>query len=135
MNKTNFKIDKKLVKASVFGVIIGCLVTMIVTLIAAVVFLKSGKMPDELLGYITLAFLGIGSLAGGYVCARIYKMSGILCGTTVGVAVFIMTLIVGMTNYAGNIGIMLLLKFITIMLTSIIGGILGVNKKDKIRIK
>ncbi|MCH5298331.1 MAG: TIGR04086 family membrane protein [Ruminococcus sp.] len=135
MNKANFKIDKKLVKATVFGIIIGCLITMIVTLIAAVVFLKSGKMPGEIVGYITLSFLGIGSLAGGYVCARIYKSSGIMCGAAVGIPMFIITLIVGMTNFVGNIGIMLLLKFATIMLTAVIGGILGVNKKDKIRIK
>ena len=135
MNKKNFKIDKKLIKSTVFGVIIGCLVTMIITLIAAVVFLKSGKMPGDILGYITLAFLGIGSLAGGYVSARIYKSSGIMCGAAVGVPMFIITFVVGMTSFSGNIGIMLLLKFAVIMLAAIIGGILGVNKKDRIRIK
>lgn len=135
MNKTNLKIDKKLVKATVFGVIISCLMTMIITLIAAIVFLKSGKMPGELLGYITLAFLGIGSLVGGYISAGIYKSSGIMCGVAVGVPVFIITFIVGMINFSSNIGVMLLLKFVTILLASVIGGILGVNKKDKIRIK
>ncbi len=135
MNKTNLKIDKKLIKASAFGIIIGCLVIMIVTLIAALIFLKSGKMPNEILGYITLAFLGIGSLVGGYVSARIYKSSGIMCGAIIGISMFIITFIAGMMNFSGNIGIILLLKFVTIMLTSIIGGILGVNKKDRIRIK
>lgn len=135
MNNTNFKVNKKLLKATIFGIIIGCLVTMIVTLISAVVFLKSGKMPGDILGYITLAFLGIGSLAGGYTAARIYKSAGIVCGAAVGISIFIITFVVGITNFSGSIGVMLLLKLIVIMLLSVIGGVLGVNKKDKIKIK
>lgn len=77
----------------------------------------------------------IGALVGGYVSARINKSQGLMLGMINGFIIFLSLLIGGFSISSGNITIITLLKAIILLVFSSVGGIKGVNTKEKIKIK
>ena len=63
------------------------------------------------------------------------KKSGIVIGGIVGLILFIIIILSGLSSNFFSISIFTLYKFIILLGLSVLGGIVGVNKKDKIRIK
>lgn len=82
-----------------------------------------------------LAVIGIAVFFGTYIAARINKSKGLYLGIANGAIVYIALLSSGFCSGSGTITIFTLLKLITCLIFSILGGIKGVNVKDKIRIK
>ena len=127
-------IDKKLVKSLLFGVLGGITGISIFTLIFSLIFSIAGMYPADAVKYISLVFLGIGGLAGGYISARINKASGLAVGMLTGFIIFIVILIAGLSNSLGTITLFTLYKLIVLLVFSGLGGILGVNKQTKIKL-
>lgn len=135
INSTSVSVNKKAIRGVIFGVLGGSLVTILLTLICSFILLMSGKLPYELLDYITLAFAGLGAFAGGYIASRIIKSAGLVWGAITGLIMFIIVFIAGFSNQNGGITMLTLYKLLIILLCSSLGGIIGVNKKDKLKIK
>ena len=134
-NKTKTQIiDKKIITSLLFGVITGLAVITVLTLLTSFVFMISGKYPADITKYIVLVFLLAGGLAGGYVCVRINKSSGLALGSVTGLIIFLIILIIGLCSSTGTITIQTLYKFIVLVLFSALGGVLGANKKNNIKI-
>lgn len=129
------KINKKLIKGVFFGAVIGSLIIMILMILCSIVILQTGMLPDGILEYVILAFIGIGSLIAGYIAARIYRKNGLIIGAITGFVIFLILFISGVSQISDGIGIMTLLKFAVTLLPSVLGGILGVNKREKIKFK
>ena len=75
--------------------------------------------------------VALGCLIASYFLSNKKKNKGYLIGATIGVITFIVITLIGLIINQGGIGINTLFHLVIIMLSSIIGGILGVNKKGK----
>ena len=124
----------KSAKALIIGSILNMLLIIITTTIISLLMVISGNLFESAADYIMLASFAIGGYFGGYTAARINKANGLLLGVLSGIVVFIIMLILGFSMDTADITYMLLLKALAILLPSAIGGVKGVNKKEKLKI-
>lgn len=77
----------------------------------------------------------LGVLFGGYIAARVNKSQGLILGLINGAIILVALLIIGFCMSSDTLTLNTLLKTIVILIFSALGGIKGVNIKEKIRIK
>ena len=135
LNNSVGTINKKLIKALFFGVVVGSLIITILLIISSIIILQTGILPADILEYIILAFIGVGSLIGGFTAGRIYRMNGIIIGSVTGFIMFLILFLSGISDIKDGLSIMTLLKLVVTIVPGILGGILGVNKKERIKFK
>lgn len=128
-------VNKKIFKSLFFGIVIGSLVMIALMLIYSVIILQTGSAPSDELSYIILVFIGVGSLVSGYIAGRIYKKSGLAIGAISGAIMFLILFLSGVSNISEGLSIISLLKLFVTIIPSILGSVLGVNKKEKLKIK
>jgi putative membrane protein (TIGR04086 family) len=128
-------INKKFVRSILIGLILSSSIVVLLILLSGFLFLVSGKFPQEYLNYLMLGILGIGGLVGGYISARLNNSSGLIIGLITGLLLYLIILIAGLATSFGTVTIFTLYKLLVLAVLSAVGGVLGVNKKDKIRIK
>ena len=124
----------KTIKAVIAGVIVGAVLILLVTVILTLFLNLSGNLFENLAGYIMLLPLMVGGYTGGFTSARINGANGLLLGGLTSIIMFIIMLIIGFAGFNTDITYMILLKAICLILPAVIGGIKGVNKKEKFRI-
>ena len=99
-----------------------------VFLFAAVLyFLESGYEFSPLFATISIA---IGCFASAFYLGSKIGKNGILIGISVAGIVFIIATLVTLLVNSGAVSIHILLRFVILMLASLIGAIIGVNRKD-----
>ncbi|MGN1130396.1 MAG: TIGR04086 family membrane protein [Ruminococcus sp.] len=128
-------INKHFIRSIVFGVVISSVTIALLLFISTFLFVISGKYPESIIEYITLVFLAVGGFVGGNVGGRIYKSNGIFVGGIIGIIMFLIIILSGLISNFASLSIFTLYKFIILVAISALGGIVGVNKKDKIHIK
>lgn len=129
LNRSSF------IKAIILGVISSVTLIVILMCITAAMFLFSSLLPYEYLEYIMLVIDAIAVFLGGYIASRINKNQGLYLGLINGAIVLVAIIIGGFCSSTDTISLITLLKAIVILISSALGGIKGVNVKDKIRIK
>ena len=134
MQKTSLE-KSNIIKALIYAVLISVTIIAILMCICCVVFIASSKIPYDYLEYIMLVFDAVGIYFGGYVAARINKSQGLLLGLATGFIVFLALIISGLCASYDTISIVTLCKALVLLIFGSIGGIKGVNRKDKIHIK
>lgn len=135
VNNSINEINKKLFKGVFFGILTGSLIITILMMLSSIIILQTGSLPGDILSYVVLVFIGIGSLLGGYIAGRIYKKNGLIIGAVTGVISFLILFLSGISNISEGIGIMTMLKLVVTIIPSMLGAILGVNKKEKVKFK
>lgn len=129
-------INKKLtVKAALFGVLASLLISIILMCCVSAFILTNGLLPSELTNIITIAALGAGSFTGGIVASRITKSAGMITGLITGFAVFLLITIIGLCRSSDSITYLTFIRLAVTVVLGGIGGIIGVNKKEKVHIK
>lgn len=127
--------DKKLLaKALIIGTLFGLLFSTALTALSTVVIKTSGLLPPMVTNYIMLGVLSVGTMFGGLVSSRITKSKGLIIGAFTGIFTFVLVTVIALTKGTDNITIMTLLRFLTLTIFGSIGGILGVNRRDKLKI-
>ena len=126
---------KKFIKSLIIGVISSVAFIIVLTCILSVIMLISSVLPYEYIDYIMLVIDAIGVLMGGYIAARINKSQGLYLGLLNGAVIFLALIISGLCVSNATLTVITLLKAFIILIFSAIGGIKGVNTKEKIRIK
>ena len=126
---------KRLLKSIIFGVIFSLLAATILVCITAVIVMKIGLLSANLTDYIMIGIVSVACFFGGFVSARLNKASGLICGSLTGFVVFIAVTLAGLSSLSDTITLLTLIRFISTLLLSAIGGILGVNQKEEISIK
>ena len=121
--------------ACAVGIISSICITTVLMCICAVVLNYMSGIPYGLLDYLTLACLAIGVLIGSYIAAAIMKSGGLMIGLIVGTVILLITLAFGFGFGDGNIGILTAIRAGVLLLCGAAGGIKGVNRKERIRIK
>lgn len=126
--------SSKAVKAVIFGIIVNAAVTMLITIILTIFLNFAGNLFENIAGYAMLLPLAFGGYFGGLTSAKINGSKGLVLGALSGISVIIIMLIIGFSVYSTDITYMLLLKFFSVLIPAAVGGIKGVNKKEKFKI-
>ena len=127
--------NKKMIKAVILGGISSTCIMAILMCIAAVILTTSALLPYEYLAYIMLFIEAISVFFGGYIASRVNKSKGLILGLINGGIIFTAITLSGLISSGDTITYITLLKLVSIMLFSVLGGIKGVNVKEKIHIK
>lgn len=122
------------IKSVIAGATINILIIFICTLVLSLIMNLLGNLFEDFAGYIMLLPLVIGGYTGGFIGARINKTRGMFVGALCSASVFILMLIIGFCANSAEITYMLILKAVALILPSVIGGIKGVNKKEKFKV-
>ncbi len=124
------KFENKTIKQLILGVVLQIAVSTAAVVIFAFMmyFLELENKYSVVLGSVALA---IGSFAGSYFLSSKKGNKGYICGLTDGLITFLVVSIIGLIVNKGNITINTLFHLIIIVLAGVIGGILGVNRKNK----
>ncbi len=128
--------DKKLlVKAVVFGSVCGMLVTVILMCVFAAIIMAGGLLPAEITNYIGVGILSCGTFFGGFVTSKITKSAGLVVGIITGFIIFLIITAMGMAKSDEALTVLTLVRFILLVIFGGVGGIFGLKKREKIRIK
>ena len=131
----NFSLNKSFIKALIVGSVVSLCIIVVLLCIMTAVLLGVSMLPYEYLSYLMLIFDAIAVFIGSYVAARLNKESGLFIGLLNGGIVFIAILISGFCVSPETLSIVTLLKAVIILVFSSLGGIKGVNTKEKIHIR
>ena len=127
--------SRSFVKALILGVVSSVVMISVLMCITSVVLLISSQLPYEYLEYIMLAIDAISVFIGGYIAGRLNKSQGLILDLACGVIVLLSIIIGGFISSPQTITLITLLKAVAIIIFSALGGIKGVNTKEKIHIK
>ena len=122
-------------KAVIFGVLISLAVIIVITCLISAALLFAPSVPYSALPYIALAADAAGAFTGAYFAASKAKSKGLVTGLLCSGFVFLILLIAGFAAGSGTLTAVTALKLVVLLVFGALGGIKGVNKKDRIRIK
>lgn len=128
--------DKKLLaKAVLFSSVCGILLLVILMCLFAAVMMSSGVISADILDYCTVGMIGAATLMSGIISSRITGSAGLVVGSLTGFFIFLIITSVALIFNGEPVSIITLLKLTAAVFAGGIGGIIGVNKKEKIKIK
>lgn len=123
-------------KFAVLPLAIGTAISFAVCFILLAVFaliLSKGNFSEPIVTALSFAAQTLGAFFGGFAAAKINKKNGLIMGSANGAIVFailtLLSLIIG-----GMLSVMTVIRLILLVLSSTLGGIMGVNlrKKEKL---
>ena len=123
--------------AKALGIGTAAALVLIVLLLCAVagVLKMTPSIPTGALPYMMMAVTAVGTLLGGYITAAIAGSKGLVMGLCCGLTVFLLLLIIGMSKGTGDIGALTFVRSGVCALCGVLGGIKGVNRREKLHIK
>ena len=127
--------SKRIIQAVLIGVVSACVIAALLTCIAAFVLKMTSGIPYSIIDYLMIGIEGLGVFFGAYIACMITKSKGLLIGAAVGGISLMILLCCGMCISESPIGILTLIRSAVLIVLGIAGGILAVNRKEKVRIK
>lgn len=121
------------IRGLLIGAVAGCLTIVLLLILSSFILTQIGNLPTDYLSWILLALDGIGALAGAYIAVRIIKAGGLIWGSAAGAVIFLMILIAGLISSTDTLSFYTVLKLIVLVLAGAAGGILAVNKKERVK--
>ena len=120
------------VRSIILGAAAGIIVCALLLCALSALIVKIGTLPADILPVLTTAVGAFGSFAGGYFSVSMYRRRGLVTGLATGAlmfaSIFITSVISGTTDdVAGT-----LIKCGVYMLLGSIGGVVRVNKRQKV---
>ncbi len=124
------------INKSIKGIIIGgicetvaCILLFVLTAFALT---KAGYIPDGIISTVTTVLSAVSCFIGGFISGRIIKKTGIAVGAATGFLLFFIQLSVSLISGEFSPTVLIFIKAAAMILSGTIGGIFGVNKKEKI---
>lgn len=124
-----------MVKSVGTGVLISAVLTAVMTLTAAFVLNMMSAVPYGLTDYIMIAVQGVSVLIGSYIASALAKSKGLIIGLLCAGVVFLIILAFGMSDGKNSIGIITAIRAVVLSAMGILGGIWGVNRKERVHIR
>ena len=119
--------DKKGYLIYILGFVIGIVVTAVFITLFAVIMYLSGSAFKYAPVFATVS-VAIGSLTAAFFTAKKRGSHGLIIGAVIGGITFILITLISLIINRGGVSVNTLFHFIIIMLSSLIGGVIGVNK-------
>ena len=120
--------NEKLGPIFIKGIILGVFVNMILLLIFAAIILLA-DIDRALAQPLSSIALGAGGFAAAFYSAKKIGGKGYLIGLLIGICTFVAVTLIGLIINKGGLTVASLFRFIIAFLASVIGGIMGVNRK------
>lgn len=114
------------------AVAIGLLVTAVLLLLLSFVLSKR-DFSFMLINPLATLALGVGSMLSGFLSARSFRERGMLMGGLSGLIIFAIVLIVS-AMFQFELGAKAIIKLAVTVLGGCVGGIIGINKRNKRRV-
>lgn len=133
---SEFDRDKgRIAKAVLIGVLSSVVLAVLLTCLFSVMLNMMSGIPYDVIDYVMVAIEGFSVLIGAYIACVIVKSKGLIIGALCGAISLLIVFAVGMSMSKNNIGLLTIIRSIVMLLCGVIGGIMGVNRKEKVRIK
>lgn len=133
---SDFGIDKgRVVKAVAIGVLCSVVLAVLLTCLFSMMLNMMSGIPYDIIDYVMVGIEGFSVLIGAYIACVIAKSKGLIIGALCGAISLLIVFAVGMSMAKNNIGLLTVIRSAVMLLCGVIGGIMGVNRKDKVRIK
>ena len=126
--------NNKQIKAVAAGVLISAAVTAVLSCLFALILNLMSTLPYGILDYAAIIIEGLSVFIGAYIAAVIVKSRGLVIGSLISLIFLIIIVAFAMGTGKADLGIVTLIRAVVLILCGIGGGILGVNKKERIRI-
>jgi putative membrane protein (TIGR04086 family) len=120
----------KIIKPLLLGLIFSIIITLIFLSISAIASTNL-DLNDNAILTLSLISANIGTFFGGFIAGKINKSKGYMIGALNGLICFIILTIISFVFNKNSMTTISLIKLITFVLSSLIGGILGVNFNKK----
>lgn len=111
----------------IVGFIIGIIITALFITLFALIMYFSGAAFKYAPVFATVA-VGLGCFAAAFFTAKKQEKHGLFVGAVIGGITFVLITLISLIINSGGITVNTLFRFVIIMLSAIIGGIIGVNK-------
>lgn len=133
MNNNPYPIDwHRLLRGVLVGVLIGEAVTLVLLFLFSCM-MAFVHLPLAAADWMSSGALVIGAAAGGFLSAVISKANGLLTGLLCGVVLCVLLILLSLVFHPFEATTFFLLKVTLSLIFSAIGGILGVNRKQRKR--
>lgn len=133
---SEFDRDKgRIAKAVLIGVLSCIVLAVLLTCLFSLMLNMMSGIPYDIIDYVMVAIEGFSVLIGAYIACVIAKSKGLIIGALCGAVSLLIVFAVGMSMSKNNIGLLTIIRSIVMLLCGVIGGIMGVNRKEKVRIK
>ena len=108
-------------------------IILVATFILAVImhFLEIGKEYSSPLSGVAL---GAGCFFGGFIHSRLHVKNGLVCGLIISCAIYLIIALVSLIGGSNIFSLNALIHLMIVVLSSAIGGILGVNTGKRVKI-
>lgn len=121
------------IRGLLLGAIISCLVITVLLIITSFVLTQTGNVPTDILNIIIYVLDGIGVFCGSYIALRIIKAGGLAWGIISGFVLFLIIFIAGLISSTETLSASTFFKLLISVICGALGGIIGVNKKKKVK--
>ena len=112
------------------SVIIGIVVSIIFLLLMSAV-LATQNIPQRIIGSMSTFAVSAGAFAAGFACAKIMRKGGLAYGAICGASLCLVAMLASLTISDSGFGMVALFKLIFMLLSGMLGGVLGVNVKRR----
>jgi putative membrane protein (TIGR04086 family) len=134
MNRKHRRSDKQKGKPY-FNGLIAMIGTMGISLILGGFLLTQKDISPQMLTIINGVILFLGCFIGSYVCCKQKGTEGLKTGGIFGLGLFVLIFVVGVITHGLQFNVITLIKLMICLIGGTSGGIFGVNKKAKRKIK
>lgn len=110
------------------GVAVGLIVCIGLLMLMALV-VQSVDVPRAAVLPLAIIAAALGAFAAGLTAAAVARQKGLMLGAVCGLTLWLLILLAGVARYEGVSGGNALIKFIALVLSGGIGGVLGVNMR------
>lgn len=125
--------NSKILTSTIIGSFAGIISCALLLIICALALTKSSGIPHLAVSPLVMIVAGMGAFIGGYVSALISKQNGMMCGLICGFIMFLILFIASLITVRTALSMNTIVRLLLMLLTGAIGGILGVNKRKKIK--
>lgn len=121
---------KRNIRPVAMSVLLGGIVTTAILLLLSLV-VSTQSIPQAMIDPMAIFALSVGAFVAGFACAKALRRGGLLCGLICGIAFSLILLICSFAISDSGFGIPAMLKILFMLLSAMLGGVLGVNTKKR----
>lgn len=127
--------NRRIVKAVAVGVFSSLILTALLTCLFGFMLNMMPSVPYGIIDYVMIGIEGFSVFIGAYIACVIAKSKGLIIGALCGAISLLIVFACGLSMVKNDIGILTIIRVVVMLLCGVIGGIAGVNRKEKVRIK
>lgn len=123
----------KVFRAVLIGMLVGLVLCSIMIVVLSLVLVKIGQMPTNSVFVALQAISAVSAFLGSCISVRICKSRGLMVGLLTALAMFAVIFMVGLSMSVEPVSMLSLTKLIAMLCAGAIGGVVSVNKKQRVK--